>query len=228
MKYKAVIPAAALALTVFIAVYTAFLCRNAFDAKNDITEKKTEISDFMQKNVFISVCDSETNTLSVNYAVSLDPKGKTVKLLKIPASTKVEIASSNQMLKDVINIGGVDMLKDQLKKLVPLPMDYYLIIKTDDLYSGDGDYDAIIKYAFTSYLWETDNLEEYLRGILSLSNTDLTLVRTKEYAEFLNAFSQHTTETFSLPGSNERIGDRIYFSTDYTELCNIINNKFLN
>lgn len=228
MKYKAVVPAIAVAFTVFLAVYAAFLCYNAFDAKSSINEKKTEISDFMQKNIFISVCDSEKNTLDVNYVISLDPKEKTVKLLKIPSSARVEIASSNQMLKDVVNIGGTDMLKEQLKKLVPLPMDYYLIIKSDDIYSGDGDYGSIIEYAFTSYLWETENLEEYLRGVLSLSSTDLTLIRTKEYAEFLNGFSQHTTEIYSLPGNSERIGDKTYFSTDYEELCRLINENFLN
>lgn len=226
MKYKSVIPVAAVALTVFIAVYTAFLCRNAFDAKMNITEKKTEISDFMQKNIFVSVCDSENNTLDTNYVVSLDPKNMTVKMLEIPANTRVEIASSNQMIKNVINIGGTEMLQEQLKKLIPLPIDYYLILKNSDI-DGRSDYGNIIEYAFTSYLWQVENLEEYIRGVLSLSTTDLTLIRTKEYASFLNEFSQHTTSAFALSGTNESIGGKTFFVTDYTNLCKLINDEFL-
>ena len=84
----------AVALTVFLAVTAAFVCQGAFDAKNSVGEVKKEVKDYIQKNIYISVCDAGSNTLDTNYIASFDPKDMTVSLIKMPADTLLKIASS--------------------------------------------------------------------------------------------------------------------------------------
>ena len=228
IKYKFLIPYIVLAITIFFAVSAAFVCYGAFDAKRSSTTDKNEVVDFMQKNIYVSVCNGETNTLDTNYIVSLDPKDMSISMIRIPSDTMLEIASSNQMIKDVVNIGGMEMLREQLEKTIPLPLDYHLIIKSDDLYCEDGNYGGVVEYVFGTYLWEVADLEEYITQFLGLSSTDLTLVKTDEYAEFLQKFKEHSNKFYNLPGDRKNIGGKIFFVIDYNQFNELMNTEINN
>ncbi len=228
MKYKAALPFIAVAITVFMAVAGAFVCYGIFDAKNDADTAKTVMDDFMHKNIFISVQNSDTNTLDTNIIVSFDPKDKTIKTITIPADTRIKIASSDQMFKDVMNIGGVEMLRSIIGEIVPLPIDYHLIIKTDDLYSEDGNYVGLLQYLLSAALWQQTDLSGYLNQILSLANTDLTLMRTGEYADFINQFANHTNQYYTVPGQRSLIGERFFYVTDQNSTNQLVNVEILN
>ncbi len=228
IKYKIILPFVAVAITVFSAVSSAFVCYGIFDAENDATSNKTVVGDFIHKNIFISVQNSETNTLDSNVIASFDPKDNTIKLITIPAETRVKVATSDQMFKDVTNIGGVDMLRNVLDDIVPLTIDYHLIIKTSDLYSGDLSYSAAVRYILSEGLWQQGNLSEYLKQILSVSSTDLTLLKTDEYANFINRFSKHTNQYYTVSGTHFAIADRVFYMPDVNKVNELINTEILN
>lgn len=228
MKYKAVVPFILVMLTVFMAVASSFVCHGIFVAKEDADAVKATVYDFTRRNIFVSIRDSVTNTLDTNLIISFDPKDKSVDMISIPSDTKVRIASSDQAFKDVMNIGGLEMVHDALRTIVPLPVDYHLIIKSNDLYSEDGDYNEVLKYVFTKHLWEQEELVSYLDQILGLATTDLTLIKTGEYAEFINEFAEHTGEYYTIPGQSSVIGDKAFYVADTVAVNELINNKILN
>ncbi|MBQ6998173.1 MAG: LCP family protein [Clostridia bacterium] len=228
IKYKTVWPFIAVAITVFMAVAGAFVCYGIFDAKNNVDSTKTVVDDFVNKNIFISVQNGDTNTLDTNVIVSFDPKDKTIKTITVPADTRIKVATSDQMFKDVINIGGVEMLRNVIADIVPIPVDYHLIIKTTDLYSGDLSYSAAIKYIFSEALWQQGNLNEYLKQILSVSSTDLTLLKINEYSDFINKFKEHTNQYYTVPGTHTVIADRVFYIPDINSINELINTEILN
>lgn len=227
MKYKSVFPFILVAMTVFIAVASSFVCYGIFDAKKDSDAVMATIDDFTRRNIFISICDSATNTLDTNLIVSFDPKDRSVDMISIPLDTRVRIASSDQMFKDVMNIGGLEMMHDALRTIIPLPIDYHLIIKSNDIYSENGDYNAVLRYVFTKHLWEQEDLKAYLEQILSVATTDLTLIKTGEYAEFINKFSEHTGEYYKIPGQHIVIGDKAFYVSDTVSVNELVNNDIL-
>ena len=228
IKYKIILPFVAVAITVFLAVSGAFVCYGIFDAENENVTGNTDVDDFIQKNIFIAVQNSETNTLDSNVIASFDPKDKTIKLITIPPETRVKVATSDQMFKDVINIGGVEMLRDVLDDVVPLNVDYHLIIKTTDLYSGDLSHSAVVRYILTEELWRQESLSDYLKQILSVSSTDLTLIKTDEYASFISEFSMHTNQYYTVPGTHFAMADRVFYIPDVNETNKLINTEILN
>lgn len=228
MRYKWILPFIAIIIIVFSAVSSAFVCYGILDAKSNAGIEQDTPQKYYRKNIFISVRNSETNTLDNNIVVSFNPKDKSIKSIYIPSDTGVKITSSYQMLKDVVNIGDTDMLRQVLKEVLPLPIDYHLIIKSDDLYSENGDYKGLLNYVFSSYLWEIENLPEYLSQILSLSNTDLTLVKTKEYAEFINNFKEHTNYQYTIPGIYSDMGGKILYMVNPFEVNSFVNNSIFN
>ncbi len=228
IKYKSSLPFIAVAITVFLAVSCAFVCYGILDAENNIDVLETEITDFIQKNIFVSVCNSETNTLDTNVIASFDPKDKTVKLITIPYDTRVKVANSDQMFKDVINIGGTEMLRDVLSDIVPLDIDYHLIIKTSDLYTGDLSFSSAVRYILTEALWNQEDLDEYIKQILSVSSTDLTLLKVNEYCEFIEKFVQHTNQYYIVPGEYTQIADRIFYIPEVNAVNELVNKEILN
>ena len=228
IKFKSVLPYVALAIIVFVAVTSSFVCYDIYVFENKPQESAQTIESFQRKNIFVSVCDSETNTMNTNYIVSFNPKDKSVKTIYIPGETEVDIASSRQALKDVLNIGDAGMLREVLKDVIPIPVHYHLVIKSDDLYSENGDYQGLLRYVFSEYLWQREDLSEYLTQILSLSTTDLTLVKTKDYATFLNRFKYHTNYDYTFPGKYESVDNKLLYVTEAGELNAFINDKILN
>ena len=228
IKFKSVLPYVALAIIVFVAVTSSFVCYDIYVLENKPQVSAETVESFQRKNVFVSVSDSQTNTLNTNYIVSFNPKDKSVKTIYIPGETEVNIASSRQALKDVLNIGDSQMLRDVLKDVIPIPVHYHLVIKSDDLYSENGDYDGLLKYVFSEYLWQVEDLDVYLNQILSLSNTDLTLVKTGDYATFLNSFKEHVNYNYSFPGKYENVDNKILYVADPVEVNLFVNTKILN
>lgn len=228
MRYKGILPFIAIIIIVFSAVSFSFVCYGILDAKNNAGIQEDTIQKYYRKNIFVSVRNSETNTLDNNIVVSFNPKDKSIKTIFIPADTGVKITSSYQMLKDVVNIGDTDMLRQVLKEVLPLPIDYHLIIKSDDLYSENGDYNGLLNYIFSSYLWEVENLPEYLSQILSLSNTDLTLVKTEEYAEFINNFKEHTNYNYTIPGMRSELGGKLLYVVNPFKVNEFVNTSIFN
>lgn len=228
IKYKIILPFVVVAITVFLAVSSAFVYHGIFNSQNDNVSNKTDVDEFIHKNIFISVQNSETNTLDSNLIASFNPKDNTIKLITIPAETRVKVATSDQMFKDVINIGGVDMLRDVLDDIVPLTIDYHLIIKTSDLYNGDLSYPSAVRYILSEALWQQENLSDYLKQILSVSSTDLTLLKTDEYANFINRFSNHTNQYYTVPGTHFAIADRVFYIPDVKKVNELINTEILN
>lgn len=228
MKYSGAIPYVAVALVVFLAVASAFVCYGICDAKNNAESKETTVADFIQKNIFVSVQNSDTNTLDTNLIVSIDPKNSTIKGIVIPADTRINIASSDQMFKDVINIGGVEMMREVIEDIVPLPIDYHLIIKTSDFPEHSGNYEGFLRSIFTDVLWQQSDLNSYLTQILNIANTDLTLMRVDEYASYINNFVEHSNDFYTLPGSTNLISERYFYVIDQPSLHNLINTQILN
>ena len=228
MKYSAVIPYVAVAVIVFVAVSSAFICYGIYDTKNNVQTESTTVGDYVQKNLFISVQNSETNTLETNLIISIDPKNFSVKGLVIPSDTRINIASSDQMFRDVINIGGIEMMRQAIEEIVPLPIDYHLIIKSDDFPDYRGDYEGFLCSVFTDVLWQQSNLNEYLTQILSVANTDLTLMRVEEYSEYISRFSQHTNEFYTIPGNRTAIGEKVFYVTDLKMTNELVNTQILN
>ncbi len=228
MRYNASLPYVAVALCVFLAVTAAFICYGIYDAKTNDEVPITEISGFMQKNIFVSFLNSDNNTLDVNMLVSFDPKDATIKAISIPADTKINIASSDQMFCDVINIGGVEMMREVLPQIIPLTVDYHLIVKTADFPDAAGGYKGFLQSVFTDVLWQQENLSEYLSQILSLANTDLTLMKVEDYAAYIKRFAEHTTELHTLPGNSTVIGERYFYSPDVWAVNEFINSAILN
>ncbi len=228
MRYKAALPYIAVAVTVFLAVLGAFVCHGIFTAKNGAATVRTSVADFMQRNILIAVQDSAANTLDTNLIVSFDPKDNTIKTITIPSDTRVKIASSDQMLRDVMNIGGIDMLRDIIGSIVPLPIDYHLIIKSEELLAGDNDYSSLINFILSEYLWQQSDLSGYLNRLLSVANTDLTLMRTEEYANFIWRFTNHTNHHYTVPGVRTAISGKTFYVTDSIETNELINTEILN
>ena len=227
LKYKSVWNFVLIAVIVFVAIFASFTIYGIIDAKSDDGEGAKSMEDFVHKNIFVSVQNSETLTLDTNVLVNFDPKDMSISTIYIPSDTCVEIASSSQMIRDVMNIGGIDMLHSVLPQIFPVPTDYHLIIKSEDLFSEKGDYKGLLRYIFSSYIWEHEDIKEYLDHLLSLSSTDLTLVRTEEYAKFLNKFSKHTNYEYVLPGSYKNIADKTLYVVNPFEVNSFVNEKIL-
>lgn len=228
MKYSGAIPYIAVVVVVFLAVSASFVCYGIFDAKNNADTPETTIEDFMQKNIFISVQNSSSNTLDTNFIVSFDPKDASVRGIVIPPDTRINIASSDQMFKDVMNIGGVEMMRVAIEEIVPLNIDYHLIVKSDDFAEYSGDFAGFLRSVFTDALWQQADLNGYLTQILSLASTDLTMMKTPEYAEFLNQFAEHTTEFYTISGVYQSVGERYLYFADRNAVNELINTQILN
>ena len=228
MKYKGILPFIAIIIIVFSAVSFSFVYYGILDAKNNAGIPDDTVQKYYRKNIFVSVRNSETNTLDNNMVVSFDPKNKSIKTIFIPSDTGVRITSSYQMLKDVVNIGDTNMLRQVLKEILPISIDYHLIIKSDDLYSENGDYKGLLNYVFSAYLWEVEDLPQYLNQILSLSNTDLTLVKTEEYAEFINNFKEHANHQYTLPGIHSDISGKLLYMINPFKVNEFVNTTIFN
>jgi len=227
MKFKSALPFIAVAVMVFLGVVSAFVCNGISNAKNGADLSYNDRTLFERKNIFVSVKNPVSDTLDVSMVVSFDPKNKTIKTISIPSDTRVKIASSDQMFKDILNIGGVEMLRSSIERIVPLPVDYHLIINSQDLYCPDGNYRGLLEDVFSYYLWEQDDLESYLREILRLSNTDLSMFKTENYAAFIKLFSSHINGKYTVPGLKQEIGGRLFYVVDELKTNEMINTSIL-
>lgn len=227
IRYKVFWSVILLVAVVFFAVVSSVVCYGVFESKIETNIPKDDINKHMQKSIFISVRDSDTQTLDTNVIVTLDPKDSMICITEIPADTKVRIAGSDQCFSDVMNIGEIEMLHQCLAQIIPLPVDYHIIIRSNDLYSENGNYAEIIKYVFSTQLWEQDELDGYISQFLALSMTDLALVKTENYAEFLEKFRGVTPLCYTLPGKRAEIGEKVFYIPDKQEIDKLVNEKIV-
>lgn len=228
IKFKIALPFIAVALTVFIGVATSFVCYGVFNSNKENDNSYKDVEKYRRKNIFVSVKNAATGTLDVNISVVFNPKNNTIKMISIPPNTHVKVASSDQMFKNLVNIGGTDMLRSTIEKVIPVPVDYHMIINNEDLYCQDGDYYGLIKNTFSSYLWQKEDLNGYLNEILKISNTDLTLFKTEEYSQFLNIFRNCMVEAYTVEGVNVLIDERIFYEVNHLLTNKLINASILN
>lgn len=227
IRYKVLWSMLLLVFVVFFAVVSSVVCYGIFESKIESNVPKDDVSSYMHKSIFISVRNSETKTLDTNVIVTLDPKDRTISIIEIPADTKVRIAGSDQFIADAMNIGEIDMLHQCLAQIIPMPIDYHIIIQSDDLYSENGNYIDIIRYVFSTQLWEQDDLSGYISQFFSLSTTDLALVKTENYAEFLEKFHGVTPSYYTLPGKRTEIGEKVFYIPDKQEINKLVNEKIV-
>lgn len=228
MKIKSLFPFIAVTVVTFLGVASAFVCCGVFTVKNETDYSYNNKAAFERKNILVAVKDPVADTLNVNMLVCFNPNDKSIKTINIPVDTRVKVASSDQMFKHTVNIGGVEMMREQAQTVLPINIDYHLVINTTDLYCPDGDYRALINGIFSACLWEQEDLTSYLSNLLNVSNTDLSLFKVPDYVEFINRFSQRTNQYYTLPGSRDKLGDKSFFISSEIETIQMINQSILN
>lgn len=227
IKFKSVLPYLAVALTVFIGVVSSFIYNGVFLMGQ---EEKTSYNDkslWERKTVLVAVKSPDTGTLVAQSVISFNPKDKTIKTVSIPSDTCVQIASSKQMIENVFSIGGGEMLRESMQKLLPITIDYHLVINSTSLYSSDGNFHNLINSNFSTGLWQQSDIKTYISEILSVSSTDLTMFNIDNYVEFLSRFEVHTNEYYTLPGSRGSVDGRLMYMTDALEVSDFITNAIL-
>ncbi len=228
IKIKLSLPFVAVAVVTFLGVVSAFVCCGVFTVKNETDYSYNNKAAFERKNILVAVKDPASDTLNVNMLVCFNPNDKSIKTINIPADTRVKVAFSDQMFKHTLNIGGVEMMREQAQAVLPINIDYHLVINTTDLYCPDGDYRGLVNGIFSHYLWQQEDLTSYLSNLLNASNTDLSLFKVPDYVEFINRFSQRTNEYYTIPGSREQIGDKSFFISSEIKTSQMINQSILN
>ena len=227
IKLKSVLPYVAVALTVFLGVVSSFIYNGIFLLGQGEETSYNDKSLWERKTVLVAVKNPDTDVIITQSVISFNPKDKTIKTISVPADTCVQIASSKQTVKNVFSIGGGDMLRESVQNLLPLAIDYHLVINSTDLYSPDGNFHNLINSNFATGLWQHSEVKTYVSQILSVSNTDLTMFNTDNYVEFLNRFAEHTNEYYVLPGTWGIVDSRSMYITDAFEVSDFITNSIL-
>ncbi|MBE7012717.1 MAG: LytR family transcriptional regulator [Ruminococcaceae bacterium] len=228
IKFKSVLPFLAVALTVFLGVVSAFVCNGIFSMKEDTETIYNDKKIHQRKTILSAVKNPDSGALVSAMVVCFNPKDKTVKTVALPTDTCVEVASSNQMLKNILSIGGTEMLRESVHDILPLPVDYHIIINSTDLYCPDGDYHNAVNWIFSYGLWQQGDIKTYLSQILSLSSTDLSMFNIDDYVEFLNRFAEHTNQYHTIPGQREYKDDRVMYVTDAFSVAEFVNSSIFN
>lgn len=225
---KSLVPYIAVAVLVFAGVFSAFVFNGVFVVKDSEDNAYNNMSMLDRKNIFVSVKNSSTEVLEASMIVSMNPADGTIKTLYIPEDTHVKIVSSDQMFKYTYNIGGIEMMRENVKKTVPLNIDYHLVINSDELYCPDGNYRATLDGIFSTNLWAQENLKAYLEQLLKVASTDLSMFKTEDYVRFIEGFSQKTNEYYTIPGKKQRIGGKTFFVVDTPGVNQLVNQSILN
>lgn len=228
IKFKSVLPYVAVALVVFIGVVSSFIYNGIFFLGQEDETSYNDKSRWERKTVLVAVKNPDTGLLVAQSVISFNPKDKTIKTILVPADTCVQIASSRQMVKNVFSIGGGEMLRESMQKLIPLTIDYHLVINSSDLYCPDGNFHNLINYNFSTGLWQQNDIKTYISEILSVSSTDLTMFNIDNYVEFLSRFAEHTNEYYTLPGAKEEVDSRSMYVTDAFVISDFVTSTILN
>ncbi len=227
IKFKFVLPYVAVVITVFLGVVSSFVYNGIFSFDRGEETSYNDISLWRRKTVLVAVKNPDNESLVTQALVSFNPKDKTIKTILIPSDTCVQVASSRQMVKNVFSIGGSEMMRESVQKLIPLTIDYHLVINSTDLYCPDGNYNNLINSNFAFGLWQQSDLKTYISEILSVANTDLTMFNIDSYVDFISRFANHTNEYYTLPGERDIVDSRSMYVADAFTLADFVTNSII-